>query len=137
MLGMTEDPSGHEPLPDAAVEPPLQRRAGDLMVWLGGGDRRDIAEATERSAYQSTGFVVLIAAVAGWGVATAAAATAGGLGIPAAAAVTLLVGLFVGAMGRVLATAPGRRGTLVGLGAVAVVVGVVLGELAALAVFTG
>lgn len=136
MLGMTEDPRGHEP-PSDGVEDPVRARPGDLMVWLGGGDRRDITEATERSAYQASGFVVLIAALAAWGVATGAAVTAGGLTVPAAAALTLLVGLFVGALGRVLATAPGRRGTLVGLGAVAVVVGVLLGELAALTIFTG
>jgi hypothetical protein len=134
---MTEDPSGHEPLPDGVVKWPVSKRPGDLMVWLGGGDRRDIAEAAERSAYQSTGFVVLLAALAAWGVATSAAVTAGGLGVPAAAALTLLAGMFVGALGRVLATAPGRRGTLVALGVVAVLVGALLGELAALAIFTG
>ncbi|HTK63426.1 MAG TPA: DUF4407 domain-containing protein [Pseudonocardia sp.] len=133
---MTEDPRGHEPLSDAGIEAG-SRRPGDLMVWLGGGDCRDIGEAAERSAYQATGFVVLIAAVAAWGVATGAVVTAGGLALPAAAASTLLVGLFVGALGRVLATAPGRRGTLLGLGTVAVLVGAVLGELAALTIFTG
>lgn len=129
---MTDDPSGHEPLSGLVL-----KRPGDMMVWLGGGDRRDIHEAAERSAYQSTGFVVLLAALAAWGVATSAAVTAGGLRVPAAAALTLLVGLLVGALGRVFATAPGRRGTLVALGLVAVLVGVVLGELAALAIFTG
>ena len=137
MLGMTEDSSGHEPLSDAAVTGQDPKRPGDLLVWLGGGDRRDIADTAERSVYQSTGFMVLLAALAAWGVSTAAAVTAGGVAVPAAAALTLLAGLFVGALGRVLATAPGQRGTLLGLGLVAALVGVVLGELAALTIFTG
>jgi hypothetical protein len=136
MLGMTEDPSGHEPLPDGAVSSPAASRPGDVMVWLGGGDPRDIAESTERSAYQSTGLAVLLAALAAWAVTTGAAVT-GGLALPAAAVATLLAGLFVGGLGRVLATAPGRRATLVGLGLVAALVGVVLGELAAVMIFTG
>jgi hypothetical protein len=63
-----------------------------------------------------------------------------GLGVPAALGATLLAGLLVGALGRVLAAAPtepGRRWAVVALAAVAVLVGGVLGELAATAVFTG
>lgn len=137
MLGMTEDPRGHEPSPEQVSTEPVRNRPGDLLLWLGGGDRCDIAEAAERSAYQSTGLVVLLAAVAAWGVATSAVTSAGGFGLLPAVALTLLAGLIVGALGRVLATAPGRRGTLAGLGLVTVLVGAVLGELAALAIFAG
>ncbi len=110
------------------------------MVWLGGGAWRALADPAERAVYQTTGVLVLLAAAVGWAVAALGAATIGGLGLLAAAGVTSPVGLLIGALGRVLATAPvgpGRRAALLGPVAVAVLAGVLLGELAACAIFTG
>ncbi|MGQ0480278.1 MAG: DUF4407 domain-containing protein [Pseudonocardia sp.] len=115
-------------------------RPGNLMVWLGGGSWRDLADPAERAVYQATGAMVLLAALVGWAVAALGAATIGGLGALAAAGATWPVGLLIGALGRVLATAPvapGRRAALLGPVAVAVLAGVLLGELAACAIFTG
>lgn len=110
------------------------------MAWLGGGSWRDLADPAERAVYQATGAMVLLAALVGWAVAALGAATIGGLGALAAAGATWPVGLLIGALGRVLATAPvapGRRAALLGPVAVAVLAGVLLGELAACAIFTG
>jgi hypothetical protein len=122
---------------DSTDHPPISARPGNLMVWLGGGTWRDIEEPGERAGYQATGFVVLLAALVAWGVTAAAVVSVGALRAPAALAATVVIGLLVGALGRVLASAPGRRGTLVGLGLVAVLVGSVLGELAAVVIFGG
>lgn len=116
---------------------PVPARLGNLMVWLGGGTWRDIEEPGERAGYQAAGFVVLLGALVAWGVTAGALVSVGALHLPAALAATLVVGLLAGAQGRVLASAPGRRGTLVGLGLVAVLTGAVLGDLAALIIFGG
>jgi Domain of unknown function (DUF4407) len=126
------------------VSPPPLARPANLMVWLGGGNWRDIDDPAERSAYQTAGFfVALNAVVSGW-VVRAAAGLAGVSG-PAGWLFAAVSGLLVGALGRTLATAsadPGvgrSRGLLGDLarGLVAVLIGVLLGEVAALAIFAG
>src|ERR1700722_11408545 len=50
---------------------------------------------------------------------------------------TLLFGLLVGAVPRAVASGPARGWSIVGRGAVAVLVGAVVGELAAIVLFSG
>ncbi|MGH3520987.1 MAG: DUF4407 domain-containing protein [Haloechinothrix sp.] len=127
---------------NTAVPSDTLSRLGNLMVWLGGGNWRDIDDHAERSTYQSAGFFVLLNAIIAWGVATFAVAGLTQVSPWAALPFTLVCGLLVGAFGRILATAvvePGRR-RVMGDGAragVAVLIGLVVGEMAALAIFTG
>ncbi|GAA5115001.1 DUF4407 domain-containing protein [Haloechinothrix salitolerans] len=116
-------------------------RAGRLMVWFGGGHWRDLADRDERATYQLAGFLVLLNALMAWGVATAATLSVSSVHPLLAAAFTLPLGLLVGAFGRVLASRLTRTrrfglGDVVG-GLVAVLIGLVVGELAALALFAG
>lgn len=116
----------------------------DMFLWLGGGSRRDVDEHTERAAYQTAGlFVVLNAVVAGsvvWFVAGQS-----GVHGPGGVAFGLASGALIGALGRMLAIAPVQlgvtRGRLVvgelARALVAALIGVALGEMAALAVFAG
>ncbi|HWN33821.1 MAG TPA: DUF4407 domain-containing protein, partial [Pseudonocardia sp.] len=115
------------------------------LVWLGGGNWRDIDDHAERSTYLVTGFfVALNALVAG----TVAGAVAGAVAPPGWLFGLLFgtaAGLLVGAVGRVLAATPAdpdRSRTRLALGdltkaLVAVLIGLVVGELAAVAVFAG
>lgn len=117
-------------------------RLGNLMVSLGGGIWREIDDDAERSTYQSAGFFVLLNAVIAWGVAMFAVVGLSELSLWVALPVALVCGLLVGAFGRTLTTAvlePGRTRVLgeVTRAAVAVLIGIVVGELAALAIFTG
>ncbi|HTF46242.1 MAG TPA: DUF4407 domain-containing protein [Pseudonocardia sp.] len=122
---------------------PLARLANPL-VWLGGGSWRDIDEPAERSAYQTAGFFVALHAVLA-GCVVAFVAGLAGVGEPASWVFGVASGLLVGAVGRVLATAPaepnrGRVRLVLGevtQAVVAVLLGVVIGELAALAIFAG
>lgn len=116
-------------------------RIGKLLVFFGGGTWHDIGDADERSTYATAGFIVLVNAAITWLV-SAAALTAVGLTAWVAVPVTLLFALLVGAFGRVLASrmADRRRRVVAGdfvRAAVAVLLGLVVGELAALALFAG
>lgn len=127
---------------NSAVPSDTLPRLGTLMVWLGGGSWRDIDDPLERSAYQTAGFLVLLNAAIAWGVATFAVVGLAGMSGWAALPITLLCGLLVGVFGRILVTTPaepGRRRILADLarGLVAVFIGIVVGEVAALAIFTG
>lgn len=111
------------------------------MVWLGGGNWRDIAEDDERSTYQLAGALVLLNALAAWLVAVVAVTSMSEVHPTLAVLITLVLGLLVGVFGRVLASSLAARsrfapGDIV-KGMVAVLIGVVIGELAVLAVFTG
>lgn len=111
------------------------------MIWLGGGSWRDIADHDERSAYQLAGALVLLNAVTAWLVAAFTVIAVSEVHPVLALPVTLVLGLLVGVFGRVLASSlvTRRRFTPsdVVKGMVAVLIGVLIGELAALAVFTG
>ena len=110
-------------------------RADGLLARLGGGDRRGIAGPDQRSARIVAGAVVLLGAGFAWLVATAAVSQSGHWPVPAVLPLTLLFGVLVGSVTR--ATAGTSRSGVTGRAAVAVVVGAVVGELAALAVFSG
>ena len=116
----------------------------NLMVWLGGGNHRDIDDPAERSTYQTTGALVALNAVLAGAVVAYVAGLTGAHGA-GGSLFGLASGLLVGAVGRTLATASpdpelsrSRRllGDL-GRGLVAVLIGVLVGELAALALFAG
>jgi hypothetical protein len=104
------------------------------LIWVGGGERRELHERHERSAHAVAGVVVLINVVLGWLVTTLAITQATHRSVLAIVPFTLAFALLVAAISRAIAgRAPGR-------GAVAVTVGLVLGgvvgEFASLAAFS-
>jgi hypothetical protein len=119
-------------------------RLSDGLVRLGGGRPRELDEDAERSSYLGSGLIVAATAVAAVALVGFVAVLAGAPPL-VAALVAVAAGLLVAALGRLLAAAPAdpgagsaRRvaGEVVRV-LVALVLGVVLGELAALAVFAG
>lgn len=113
-------------------------RIGAAFTWLGGGHSRELVERHERSTHAIAGVVVLLVAVLAWFVATLAVAESTQWPTLAIVPLTLVFGLLVGAVIRATVSGP-KRGWpgIVGRGAVAVAVGVVVGELAALVLFSG
>lgn len=109
-----------------------------LLTWFGGGDWRDLGERHERSTHAVAGALVLVLAALAWLV--AALALAASLRWPTAvvAAATFVFAVLVGVVGRAVVSGPmrGRTG-VVGRALVAVAVGVLVGELAALTLFSG
>ncbi|HET9893023.1 MAG TPA: DUF4407 domain-containing protein, partial [Mycobacterium sp.] len=109
-------------------------RASGVLIWLGGGHRRELGERHERSAHAVAGAVVLLGAVLAWLAATLAIGGATRWPLPAVLPLTLVFSLLVGAITRGTISGPERsRPGLVGRLAVAAAVGLVVGELAALA----
>jgi hypothetical protein len=123
---------------ELAETPSATGRVEGLLTWLGGGHRSELGERHERSAHAVAGAVVLLGAVLAWAVASVAVSQSARWPVPAVLPFTLAFGLLVGAVIRGTVGGPnrGRRG-IAGRAAVAVATGVVVGELAALAVFAG
>jgi hypothetical protein len=115
-----------------AAEP----RLAAALTWLGGGQWDELGERQERSGHAVAGVVVVLNAALTCLVATLAVAQSTGWPIPAVLPMTLVFGVLVAAISRAVASGP-TGSSLIGRGAVAVAVGVVVGELAALVVFTG
>ena len=114
-------------------------RIEGLLTWLGGGHWRELGERHERSNHAVAGAVVVLGAALAWLVASLAVSESARLGrCRPIIALTLVFGLLVGAVTRGTAGGP-RRGWpgTAGRAAVAVAVGVVVGELAALVLFSG
>jgi hypothetical protein len=109
------------------------------LIWVGGGERRELNERHERSAHAVAGVIVLLNAALAWLVTSLAVTEATRLPVLAVVPFTLVFALLVGAMTRAIATGPTRG--IAGRRAVAVAVGLVLGgivgEFAALALFSG
>ena len=109
------------------------------LTWVGGGERRELHERHERSAHLVAGVIVLLNAALAWLVTTLAVTEA--VRLPALAVVpfTLVFALLVGSMTRAIATGPtrGGAGRLVAAVAVGLVLGGVVGEFGALALFSG
>ena len=104
-----------------------------LLTWLGGGHWRELGERHERSTHAVAGAVVLFGAVLAWLIASLAVSESARWSILAIAPLTLIFGLLVGAVTRGTASGPNRSWPgAAGRAAVAVAVGVVVGELAAL-----
>ena len=121
------------------IEPrSVASRIEGLLAWLGGGHWRELGERHERSNHAVAGAVVVFGAALAWLIASLAISESAPLSMPAIIALTLVFGLLVGAVIRGTAGGPrrGRPGT-VGRAAVAVAVGVVVGELAALVLISG
>jgi hypothetical protein len=109
-----------------------------VLTWLGGGDWRELAERHERSTHMIAGVVVLFGAVSAWLVAILAVAGSSDWPVVLVIPTTLVFGLLVGAVSRAIASdpRPGWPGVL-GRAAIAVAVGLVVGELAAVVAFSG
>jgi hypothetical protein len=108
------------------------------LTWLGGGHWAELGERHERSTHAVAGAVVLLAALLAWLVAGLAVGEATRWPMVAVAPLTLVFGVLVGAVARGIAGGPGARWPgVAGRAAVAVAVGVAVGELAALAIFAG
>ena len=114
----------------------LAQLAG-ILIWLGGGHRRELGERHERSTHAIAGAVALSGAVLAWLVATLAISEAARWPLPAVVPLTLVFGLLVGAVVRGTIPGPDRsRPGVVGRAAVAAAVGIVVGELAALVILS-
>ncbi len=112
-----------------------------MRTWTGAKEsreRRELDEQHERSAHAVAGVVVILNAALAWMVTTVAVLEATRWPVLAVMPFTLVFGVLVGAITRGIASGPisGLR-AIVGRGLVAVAVGVVVGESAALAVFSG
>ena len=109
-----------------------------LLTWVGGGERRELDERHERSAHTIAGIVVILNAALSWLVTTLAVVEATRWPVLAILPFTLVFGLLVGAITRGVASGPirGLR-AIVGRGLVAAAIGMVVGEVATLAVFCG
>lgn len=112
-------------------------RVEGVLAWLGGGHWRELSERHERSTHAVAGAVVLFGAVLAWLVAALAVNASARWPLIAIVALTLVFGLLVGAVTRGVASGP-RRGWpgIAGRVVVAATVGVVVGDLAALVVFS-
>ena len=113
-------------------------RIAESLTWLGGGEWRELGERHERSTHVIAGVVVLLGAALAWLVSTLAVAEARHMPMAVVVPLTLVFGLLVGAVSRAIASGPtpGWSG-IVGRAFVAIAVGVVVGELAAVVLFSG
>jgi Domain of unknown function (DUF4407) len=117
---------------------PTGSRIAALLTWVGGGERRELGERHERSAHAIAGVVVILNAVLAWLVTTLAVVEAARWPVLAIVPFTLVFGLLVGAITRAIASVPTRGlPAVAGRGLVAVAVGLIVGEFAALALFSG
>ncbi|OBH24893.1 hypothetical protein A5692_00050 [Mycobacterium sp. E342] len=109
-----------------------------LLTWLGGGQWRELDERHERSTHAVSGAVVLFGAVLAWLVATLAVSESARWAVLSVLPMTLVFGLLVGAVTRATTTGShqGRAG-VAARAAVAVALGAVDGELAAIVLLSG
>ncbi|MGF2947236.1 DUF4407 domain-containing protein [Mycobacterium sp. Lab-001] len=123
---------------ECAEHRPAGSRAGGLLRWLGGGHRRELGERHERSSHAVAGLIVLGGAVLAWCVASLAMAESTWWPLPAIVPSALVFAVLVGAATRGVASGKRlNRPGIAGRVAVAAAVGVVVGELAALVMFSG
>ncbi|KZS60821.1 DUF4407 domain-containing protein [Mycobacterium ostraviense] len=125
-----------------AHENPDQRsavtRIEGLLTWLGGGHWGELGECHERSTHAVAGAVVAFGSGLAWLVASLAVRESTGWPTWTVVAVTLVFALLIGAVVRGTAGGPGvDRSAIAGRAGVALAVGVVVGELAALVAFSG
>jgi hypothetical protein len=106
------------------------------LTWLGGGHWRELGERHERSTHAVAGAIVLLGAALAWLVAGLAVSASTRWPTLAVVPLTLVFGLLVGAVTRATAGGPDRGWPgIAGRAAVAIAVGVVVGELASLVIF--
>jgi hypothetical protein len=112
-------------------------RVEEVLTWLGGGHWRELGERYERSTHAVAGAVVLFGAVLAWLVAALVGSASTRWPLFAIVTLSLVLGLLVGAVARGIASGPDRGWPgIAGRAVVAVAVGVAVGELAALVVFS-
>ncbi|OJZ74229.1 hypothetical protein BRW65_10420 [Mycobacterium paraffinicum] len=109
-----------------------------LLTWLGGGQWGERHERTAHAAETGAGAVVLFGAVLAWLVATVAVSETGRWSLPLVLPLTAVFGLLVAAVARATTSGSHRgRAGVAGRALVATALGVVVGELAALALLSG
>ncbi|MDT5306069.1 MAG: hypothetical protein QOE48_1739, partial [Mycobacterium sp.] len=112
-------------------------RTATVLTWLGGGERPELDERHERSAHLIAGVIVILNAALTCVVTTLAVATATGRSTLSIVLFTLVFGLLVGAITRAIASGPIRGpGGIAGRSLLAVGVGVIVAEFAALTLFS-
>ncbi|OBJ52673.1 DUF4407 domain-containing protein [Mycobacterium sp. 1423905.2] len=113
-------------------------RLGSPLTWLGGGHPAELGERHERSTHAVAGALVALGALLAWLVAALAVSASTSWPAWAVVASTLLFGLLVGAVTRSTISGPAQRWPNVAArGLVAVAVGVIVGDIAALVLFSG
>jgi hypothetical protein len=113
-------------------------RIAQTLTWLGGGEWRELGERHERSTHVIAGVVVLLGAALTWLVSTLAITEATHAPMALTVPLTFAFGLLIGAIARAIASGPTRGWSgVAGRAAVAVAVGAVVGELAAVVLFSG
>ena len=113
-------------------------RIAQSLTWLGGGEWRELGERHERSTHVIAGVVVLLGAALSWLVSNLAITEATHAPMALTVPLTFAFGLLIGAIARAIAGGPTRGWSgVAGRAAVAVAVGAVVGELAALVLFSG
>ncbi len=107
------------------------------LTWLGGGHWHELGERHERSTHAVAGAVVLFGALLAWLVAALAVSESARWSPLAIVPLTLVFALLVGAVTRGVASGP-RRGWpgIAGRVSVALALGVAVGEIAALVLFS-
>jgi hypothetical protein len=114
-----------------------RKSIGTVFTWLGGG-QEESATPAEKAGYQVAGMLGLLNGALAWLAATVAVAASTSLPVTAILPFTLIVGLVLTAMSRALAAGPRRsRAGILGRAAVAAFVGLVVGELAGISLFSG
>ena len=131
-------PTTGEPSATVAEQKPARSGVADALIWLGGGDTRAALEPRERSADTLAGVIVLITAALAWLVSATALAAAPQMPTVAAVAIGLFFALLVGVVSRAVAAGSTRSvPALAGRALGALAVGVIVGELASLVLFSG
>ena len=113
-------------------------RIAQSLTWLGGGEWRELGERHERSTHVIAGVVVLLGAALAWLFSALAITEATHAPAAVIVSLTLAFGVLIGAIARAIASGPTRGWPgFVGRAAVGVAVGAVVGELAAVVLFSG
>jgi hypothetical protein len=113
-------------------------RIAQSLTWLGGGEWRELGERHERSTHVIAGVVVLLGAALTWLVSSVVITEATHASMALTVPLTFAFGLLIGAIARAIAGGPMRGWSgVAGRAAVAVAVGAIVGELAAVVLFSG
>ncbi|MDT5186654.1 MAG: hypothetical protein QOI29_4812 [Mycobacterium sp.] len=113
-------------------------RIAQSLTWLGGGEWRELGERHERSTHVIAGVVVLLGAALAWLFSALAITEATHAPVAVIVPLTLAFGVLIGVIARAIASSPTRGWSgFVGRVAVGIAVGAVVGELAAVVLFSG
>ncbi len=113
-------------------------RIAQSLTWLGGGEWRELGERHERSTHVIAGVVVLLGAALAWLFSILAITETTHAPAAVIVSLTLAFGVLIGAIARAIASGPTRGWPgFVGPVAVGIAVSAVVGELAAVVLFSG